>query len=60
MKSYGIINLQLVMETAYITRILSIKELSKLETLSMRQEDHSTGLKPKKTSCYIIVNFLVG
>ena len=39
---------------------LSIKELSKLEILSMRQEDHSTGLKPKKNSCYMIANFLVG
>ena len=47
-ESCGIINIQLVMETVYMTRILSIKELSKLEILSMRQEDHSTGLKQRK------------
>ena len=36
------------METEYMTSILSIKELSKLEILSVRKEDHSTGLNQRK------------
>ena len=43
-----------------MTRILLIKELSKSEILSMRQGDHSPGLKPKKNYCYTTANFSVG
>ena len=30
------------------------------DNVSMRQGDYSSGLKPKKNSCYMAANFLVG